>query len=79
MASLSPSLIIVITKHKQYRSTLATSVGNVHFAGTESSNEWAGYIEGAMLSGEIVADEVAEKYAPLVSETVISHSEKTLK
>jgi len=43
------------------------------------SNEWAGYIEGAMLSGEIVAGEVAEKYAPLVSETVISHSEKTLK
>lgn len=51
-----------ITKHKQYRSTLATSVGNVHFSGTETSNEWAGYIEGAMLSGEKVADEVAEKY-----------------
>lgn len=68
-----------ITKHKQYRSTLATSVENVHFAGTETANEWAGYIEGAMLSGEIVADEVAEKYDPLVSETVISHSEKTLK
>jgi len=25
-----------ITKHKQYRSTLATSVVNVHFAGTET-------------------------------------------
>ena len=57
-----------ITKYKQYRSTLATCVGNVHFAGTETCNEWAGYIEGAMLSGEIVADEVAEKYVPLVSD-----------
>jgi len=31
----------------------------IHFAGTETSEVWNGYIEGAVLSGERAADEVA--------------------
>lgn len=34
-------------------------VGNLHFVGTEYSNEWRGYMEGALCSGEIGAAEVA--------------------
>lgn len=49
-----------ITKHKQYRQTLGKAVGNVHFSGTETSEHWAGYIEGAMLSGFRTGDEVAK-------------------
>lgn len=33
--------------------------GRVHFAGTETAAAWTGYIEGALLSGEVVAQEVA--------------------
>lgn len=33
-------------------------VGNLHFVGTEYSNEWRGYMEGALCSGEIGAAEV---------------------
>lgn len=36
-----------ITNYKQYRQTLGASVENVHFCGTETSEHWAGYIEGA--------------------------------
>lgn len=33
-------------------------VGNLHFVGTEYSPEWKGYMEGAICSGEIGAQEV---------------------
>lgn len=33
--------------------------GRVHFAGTETAEAWTGYIEGALQSGEYVAQEVA--------------------
>ncbi|MGW4286953.1 flavin monoamine oxidase family protein [Streptomyces sp. NPDC004673] len=36
----------------------AAPVGRVHWAGTETSPEYAGYFEGAVRSGERVADEV---------------------
>jgi monoamine oxidase len=32
--------------------------GRVHWAGTETSEVWTGYIEGALCSGERVAREV---------------------
>lgn len=37
---------------------LREPVGRIHWAGTETANEWCGYIEGALLSGERAAAEV---------------------
>lgn len=39
---------------------LRTPVGRVHWAGSETATEWAGYIEGAIRSGERAADEVLQ-------------------
>lgn len=39
---------------------LAPSVGNVHFAGTETAREWRGYIEGALEAGERTARTVLQ-------------------
>lgn len=41
-------------------SALVTSVGYLHFAGTETSSVWRGYMEGAVRSGERAAEEVIE-------------------
>ncbi|WP_433563219.1 FAD-dependent oxidoreductase [Nocardia sp. CA-151230] len=38
----------------------AEPLGNVHWAGSETASEHAGYIEGAIESGERVACELAE-------------------
>jgi monoamine oxidase len=35
-------------------------VGRIHFAGTETSHEWNGWINGAIASGERVAPEVLQ-------------------
>jgi hypothetical protein len=37
---------------------LRTPVGRLHFAGTELATRWAGYMEGAIQSGERAAHEV---------------------
>lgn len=37
---------------------LRRPVGALHWAGTETARQWMGYIEGAIESGERVADEV---------------------
>lgn len=39
---------------------LRIPAGNIHFAGTETSAVWNGYMEGAVLSGERVAREILE-------------------
>jgi monoamine oxidase len=39
---------------------LRMPAGNIHFAGTETSPVWNGYMEGAVLSGERVAREILE-------------------
>jgi monoamine oxidase len=39
---------------------LREPVGNIHWAGTETSDVWNGYIEGAIRSGERVAKEILE-------------------
>jgi len=41
-----------------YGPALRWSHGPIHWAGTETSSRWAGYIEGAILAGERAADEV---------------------
>lgn len=39
--------------------SLRTPVGPVHWAGTETATRWAGYIDGAVESGQRAAEEVA--------------------
>ncbi|MGA8256685.1 MAG: FAD-dependent oxidoreductase, partial [Nocardioides sp.] len=41
-----------------FGTALARPIGRVHWAGTETSPEWNGYMDGAVRSGERVADEV---------------------
>ncbi|MDQ0465872.1 monoamine oxidase [Caulobacter ginsengisoli] len=43
----------------RFGSALREPVGRIHWAGTETSTEWAGYIEGALRSGRRAACEVA--------------------
>ena len=43
-----------------YGTALRDTVGPIHFAGTETATRWAGYIDGAVESGERVAAEVAD-------------------
>jgi monoamine oxidase len=40
--------------------SLREPVGRIHWAGTETSDIWNGYIDGAIRSGERVAKEVLE-------------------
>jgi monoamine oxidase len=40
---------------------LAKPVGRIHWAGTDTSNYWAGYLDGAVRSGERAAAEVIEQ------------------
>ncbi|HEY2651053.1 MAG TPA: flavin monoamine oxidase family protein [Solirubrobacteraceae bacterium] len=44
-----------------YGSALGQPVGRVHFAGTETADFWAGYMDGAVRSGERAASEVARQ------------------
>jgi monoamine oxidase len=37
---------------------IATPIGTIHWAGTETAGRWAGFLEGAVRSGERVAGEV---------------------
>ena len=40
---------------------LRESCGRIHWAGTETAIEWAGYIEGALRSGSRAAKEVLQR------------------
>jgi monoamine oxidase len=42
-----------------YGPALRAPVGRIHWAGTETSDYWPGYMDGAVRSGERVATEVA--------------------
>jgi monoamine oxidase len=42
----------------RFGSALRTPVGRIHWAGTETSEIWCGYMDGAVRSGERVAAEV---------------------
>ena len=43
---------------RMYGETLRRSVGDMHFAGTETAYKWKGYLEGAVTAGHRAADEV---------------------
>jgi monoamine oxidase len=45
----------------RYGPALRTPAGPIHWAGTETATVWAGYMEGAIRSGERVAAEVSEQ------------------
>jgi monoamine oxidase len=45
----------------RYGSALGQAVGRVHFAGTETADFWAGYMDGAVRSGERAASEVGRQ------------------
>jgi monoamine oxidase len=45
----------------RYGPALREPVGRIHWAGTETADYWAGYMDGAVRSGERVAREVAER------------------
>jgi monoamine oxidase len=47
----------------RYGHAVREPVGPVHWAGTETSPEWAGYMEGAIRSGERVAADVRARLA----------------
>ncbi|KAE8332935.1 hypothetical protein BDV39DRAFT_199939 [Aspergillus sergii] len=54
--ALSP--IPAIGHYIKYQSVHGNPVGNIHFVGTEYSDHWKGYMEGALTSGAQGAEEV---------------------
>jgi monoamine oxidase len=42
----------------EYGAALREPVGRVHWAGTETAVRWMGYMDGALESGERVANEI---------------------
>ena len=57
MGCVSPLPPHVLT---DYGSALREPVGRVHWAGTETSEMWCGYMDGAVRSGHRVAAEVRQ-------------------
>jgi monoamine oxidase len=49
-----------------YGRAIRTPVGRIHWAGTETSPYWNGYMDGAVRSGERVAKEVLPKLGKTV-------------
>jgi monoamine oxidase len=47
----------------QFGAALRPPVGRIHWAGTETSTVWCGYMDGAVRSGERAAAEVLEQEA----------------
>lgn len=45
-----------------FRDTLAKPSGSLHWAGTETSDKWYGYIEGAVRAGERAATEIQNSF-----------------
>ncbi len=41
-----------------YRSAIRAAIGPIHWAGTETASQWAGYMDGAVQSGQRAAEEV---------------------
>ena len=44
-----------------FGSAIRTPFGRVHWAGTETSTYWTGYMDGAVRAGKRAATEVLEK------------------
>ena len=57
-----PSAFMTSGVLTQYGSYLRAPVGRIHFAGTETSLRWIGYMDGAISSGERVAGEILKSW-----------------
>jgi monoamine oxidase len=55
-ASMGPGVMTTMGK------VIRQPHGRIHWAGTETSTRWMGYIEGAIRSGERVAEEVIARF-----------------
>ncbi len=51
--------VTALGHYTKYASVYGKPVGNLHFVGTEFSRDWKGYMEGALVSGELGAAEVS--------------------
>lgn len=49
---------IRLVPRTNFQNTLAQPTGSIHWAGTETSDVWYGYIEGAVRAGERAANEI---------------------
>lgn len=52
-----PTALAGLNTLKPYGAALKTPSGGIHWAGTEASDYWIGYMDGAIRSGERAADE----------------------
>ncbi|OTB00949.1 hypothetical protein M426DRAFT_64949 [Hypoxylon sp. CI-4A] len=52
--------VTAIGHYTKFSHVYGKPVGNLHFVGTEYSNDWKGYMEGALASGEKGAKEVVD-------------------
>lgn len=52
--------VSAIGDYTKYTDVYGKPVGNLHFVGTEYARDWKGYIEGALASGEVGAQEAIE-------------------
>lgn len=59
-ASGGPNPAVAPYATVRYASALTEPHGRIHWAGTETAGKWSGSMNGAVLSGERVADEVAQ-------------------
>lgn len=50
--------VTAIGHYTKFAHVYGKPVGNLHFVGTEYSNDWKGYMEGALASGDKGAEEV---------------------
>jgi monoamine oxidase len=44
-----------------FQDAYSSPVGNIHWAGTEASSDWFGYIEGAVRAGEKAAEQISKE------------------
>ncbi|KAN0040769.1 hypothetical protein ACTFIV_003305 [Dictyostelium citrinum] len=69
----------IIGSNKNYHlnnESLRKPIGNIHFAGTETSTEWSGYMEGALESAERVASEIIPKFIPNYKSQIVINQQK---
>jgi hypothetical protein len=53
--------VINLVALTNYGEALKIPIDNMHFAGTETAEEWSGYMSGAVQAGERAAAEVIDK------------------
>ncbi|CRK22483.1 hypothetical protein BN1708_013424 [Verticillium longisporum] len=63
--------ITALGHYTRFQSVYGKPVGNLHFVGTEYSNEWKGYMEGAIYSGEAGARQVLRISGDYTDMTII--------